>query len=162
MSTLNKSKFCLDGFPRRKSQAEALETILKTNQLEAVILLDLPESVLLERITGKFDLLSDFIIFIDRWIHQPSGRTYSYSFSPPKTRGLDDLTGETLIQRKDDLLESFINRMAHYKEHLDSIIDFYSDRGILYSFNGNNSKEIYDKIISKLAPESEKKAVLIN
>lgn len=54
LSTLRTSKFCLDGFPRRKSQAEALEKILDPNELELVILLDLPESVLLERITGKF------------------------------------------------------------------------------------------------------------
>lgn len=52
--------------------------------------------------------------------------------------------------------------MTQYKEHLDSIIDFYSNRGILYSFSGNNSKEIYEKIISKLSPESQNKAVLIN
>ena len=46
------NRFCLDGFPRRRSQAEALENILKPVLLEAVLLLDLPESILLERITG--------------------------------------------------------------------------------------------------------------
>jgi len=51
-----KGKFCLDGFPRRASQAEALDTILRKNELdlEAVILLYLPEEILLERITGKY------------------------------------------------------------------------------------------------------------
>ena len=48
-------KFCLDGFPRRKSQAEALDKMLKAHgtDLEAVILLNLPENVLLDRITGN-------------------------------------------------------------------------------------------------------------
>lgn len=53
-----KGKFCLDGFPRRKSQAEALDTILRGNEsaLEAVILLSLPEDILLQRITGKLGI----------------------------------------------------------------------------------------------------------
>lgn len=50
------NKVCLDGFPRRKSQAESLELILEPGTLEAVILLEIPESTLLERITG--DILS--------------------------------------------------------------------------------------------------------
>lgn len=149
----------MDGFPRRKSQAEALENILKPNELEAVILLDLPESILIDRIKGKdinfdyFDYFDYSYYNLDRWIHQPSGRTYSYSFSPPKTRGFDDITGESLIQRQDDLMESFLIRMDNYKENLEQITDFYSKRGILYTFTGNNSKEIYDKIIFQLNPK---------
>lgn len=167
MNTLNTSKFCLDGFPRRKSQAEALEQILKPNELETVILLDLPESILIERIIGNvkiFLFVYSYVCFLDRWIHKPSGRTYSYSFSPPKTRGIDDITREPLIQRQDDLIDSFMVRMEAYKEHLEQIAEYYAERGILYTFTGINSKEIYDKIISQMQPKIQEipKIVQIN
>lgn len=147
-----KSKFCLDGFPRRKSQAEALDTILRRNEseLEAVILLNLPEDILLERITGKIKrILHTNIFCLDRWIHVASGRTYSYSYSPPKVKGLDDLTGEPLIQRLDDLSDSFNTRMLNYRNNLNPILEHYNQKGILHMFTGDNSEEIYSKIISK-------------
>lgn len=145
-------KFCLDGFPRRKSQAEALDTILrrKESELEAVILLNLPDDILLDRITGKLSgIYLWFTCCLDRWIHAASGRTYSYSYCPPKVKGLDDLTGEPLIQRPDDLSDSFNIRMHNYKSNLDPILDYYIEKGILHMFTGDNSKEIYSKIIEK-------------
>lgn len=92
---------------------------------------------------------------LDRWIHPSSGRTYSYSFSPPKVKGLDDFTSEPLIKRQDDVLDSFRNRMYQYKHNLNPILEHYNDKGILHTFSGENSKEIYYKIIQKFTSKRE-------
>jgi adenylate kinase family enzyme len=57
--------------------------------LSLVINLDVPDSVILERIS-------------DRWTHLPSGRIYNMSYNRPKVDGLDDVTGEKLVRRPDD------------------------------------------------------------
>lgn len=59
-----------------------------------------------ERITG-------------RWIHAASGRSYHEKFAPPKTPGKDDVTGEPLMQRKDDTAETLKKRLEAY--HKDTV-----------------------------------------
>ena len=55
-------------------------------------------------------------IFNCRWIHPASGRVYSYSYKPPKQEGIDDETGEPLVQRPDDQPDSVRTRLAAYDE----------------------------------------------
>lgn len=88
----------LDGFPRNLKQAEALE---KVAHIDHVVNLNIPTETIVERIA-------------DRWIHPPSGRIYSYSYKPPKVEGLDDVTGEPLVQRDDDKPESVRTRLTAY------------------------------------------------
>lgn len=57
--------------------------------LSLVVNLDVPDSVILSRIS-------------DRWVHLPSGRVYNLSYNPPKVAGHDDETGEPLTKRPDD------------------------------------------------------------
>lgn len=59
-----------------------------------------------ERITG-------------RWIHAASGRSYHEKFAPPKNPGKDDVTGEPLMQRKDDTAETLKKRLEAY--HRDTV-----------------------------------------
>jgi nucleoside-triphosphate--adenylate kinase len=92
------SSLLLDGFPRTIQQARALENFM---HIDIVVNLDIPTEIIVERIS-------------DRWIHPASGRTYSYSYKPPKVRGMDDVTGEPLIQREDDKPESVRTRLAAY------------------------------------------------
>lgn len=73
---------------------------------------------------------------------------------PPKSPGVDDLTGEPLSQRQDDLLDSFKSRMKSYTDHLDSIKAFYHQKGILHTFSGSRTKEIYAKIIHQMQAKS--------
>jgi len=61
--------------------------------IDRVLEFQVDEQVLLERIEG-------------RRIHQPSGRSYHLKFNPPKTDGIDDVTGEPLIHRQDDTKEA--------------------------------------------------------
>merc|ERR1712066_555511 len=98
--------FILDGFPRTLGQAEALDGILKeqNKQIHDVVLLEVPEDELVARISG-------------RRIHKPSGRSYHVKFNPPKVEGVDDITGEPLIQRKDDNESALTKRLgAFHKE----------------------------------------------
>ena len=80
-----------DGFPRTLEQARMLDKMLEKRGLaiDRVLEFKVDEDVLLERIVG-------------RRIHEPSGRSYHLKFNPPLTPGLDDITGEPLIHRKDD------------------------------------------------------------
>lgn len=117
----------LDGFPRTIEQAAVLD---KSISVDLVINLDVPTETIVERIS-------------DRWIHPPSGRIYSYSYNPPKVEGKDDVTGEPLVQREDDRPEFVKNRLDAYEKTTAPLIDYYSERGILKSFQGTQSDVIY-------------------
>jgi len=120
----------LDGFPRTLEQAEALEDV---THIDVVVNLDIPTETIVDRIA-------------DRWIHPASGRVYSYSYRPPKTRGVDDETGEPLVQRDDDKPESVRKRLQAYDEVTSPLVRFYEDRGVLKTFQGTKSDVIYPKV----------------
>lgn len=109
--------FVLDGFPRTVTQAEKLnEMMAKRGQtIDKVLNFAVPDSVLVERITG-------------RWVHPASGRSYHEKFSPPKVAGVDDITGEPLIKRKDDNAETLKRRLAEFHAQTAPVIKFYGDK----------------------------------
>jgi adenylate kinase len=125
----------LDGFPRTMEQAEALE---KKMHVDFVINLDIPTETIVDRIS-------------DRWIHAPSGRVYSYSYKPPKVEGLDDETGEPLIQRADDQPDKVRKRMEAYDEITAPLVDYYQQQGVLTTFSGTMSDVIYVDVKQFLA-----------
>lgn len=162
----------LDGFPRNIEQARSLDTSLReTGQLlNLVINLDVPEEVILQRIMGKWTILtvhrkmknSYSLIFTrliilphtfskDRWIHIPSGRVYSLDYNPPRRSGFDDLTGEPLSKRPDDNPDTLRVRLAKHKTLTAPLLEYYDRRGILVSLSGRTSDEIYPKIQRELA-----------
>ncbi len=105
----------LDGFPRTAAQAEALDDLLRRKKKSAVaVLFDVGRDALTERLTG-------------RWTHEASGRTYHAVHNPPKTAGVDDVTGEPLIQRPDDKEETIRTRLAVYEEQTAPLIAYYDD-----------------------------------
>lgn len=120
----------LDGFPRTLPQAEALDDVMN---VDSVINLDVPTEIIVERIS-------------DRWIHPASGRIYSYSYKAPKVKGLDDITGEPLMQRDDDKPDCVRNRLASYDEITSPLIDYYGKRGVLETFSGTMSDVIYPDV----------------
>ncbi|MDO4696760.1 MAG: adenylate kinase [Neisseria sp.] len=103
--------FLFDGFPRTLAQAEAM--IDAGVDLDAVVEIDVPDSAIVERMSG-------------RRVHLPSGRTYHVSFNPPQTAGKDDVTGEDLIQRDDDKEEVVKKRLEVYHSQTAVLIGFYS------------------------------------
>ncbi len=119
--------FLLDGFPRTIPQAMALQT--NNIALDYVVEIDVPAEELIRRLTG-------------RRVHPGSGRTYHLIYNPPKQAGLDDVTGEPLIQRSDDREETILKRLAVYHEQTEPLIHFYKHQ--LHS--GVNPAPIYIKI----------------
>ena len=95
--------FILDGFPRTVKQAEKLDEMLahRGTAIDKVLSFNVPDSVLVERVTG-------------RWVHPASGRSYHTKFAPPRVPGMDDQTGEPLIQRKDDNAETLKSRLSAF------------------------------------------------
>ena len=114
----------LDGFPRTVAQAEKLDTMLSSKGMNIDRVLDFKvnEEVLIERIEG-------------RRIHQASGRSYHVTFNPPKVEGKDDVTGEPLMQRKDDTREALTKRMASYNSSTTPVLEYYQSRNNLRTLN---------------------------
>ena len=134
----HQSGFLFDGFPRTLAQAEAMQEAGVI--LDAVVEIDVPDVVILERMAG-------------RRVHLPSGRTYHIRYNPPKVEGKDDVTGEDLIQRDDDREETVKNRLDVYHKQTAVLIGFYSQ------LTGDNAPR-YIKIDGTQPVEAVKAAVL--
>jgi adenylate kinase len=102
--------FLFDGFPRTIPQAEAMKAA--GVHLDYVLEIDVPDSSIIERMSG-------------RRVHAASGRTYHLRFNPPKVDGRDDVTGEELIQRVDDLEETVKKRLAVYAAQTRPLVEYY-------------------------------------
>lgn len=106
-----KNGYLFDGFPRTIPQADALKE--SGVALDYVIEIDVPAEDIIERMSG-------------RRVHPESGRTYHTKFNPPKTEGVDDVTGEPLVQRDDDKEETVRNRLEVYQHQTRPLVDYYS------------------------------------
>ncbi|WAR44387.1 adenylate kinase [Methylomonas rapida] len=109
-----KNGFLLDGFPRTIAQAEGLEKM--GVELDYVVEIAVGDDEIIKRMSG-------------RRVHPASGRSYHVVFNPPKQEGLDDVTGEPLIQRDDDQEETVRKRLSVYHEQTKPLVDYYSAPG---------------------------------
>nr|HEX4318201.1 adenylate kinase [Kofleriaceae bacterium] len=116
--------FMLDGFPRTRVQAEALDRALTTAAvaLDAVLLIEVPDQLIVDRITGR---RSD----------PKTGRIYHVTFDPPPA-------GLEVVQRADDTVEAVSTRLAKYHSETAPIIPFYSDKNILRRADGVGEPEL--------------------
>ena len=103
--------FLFDGFPRTIPQADAMKDA--GVKLDVVLEIDVPDGAIIERMSG-------------RRAHLPSGRTYHVKFNPPKVAGIDDVSGEPLIQRDDDKEETVRKRLQVYQSQTRPLVDYYS------------------------------------
>jgi len=87
----------------------------------------------------------------DRWIHLPSGRNYNVVYKPPKVPGLDDVTGEPLVKRNDDSLETIRERLKAFEEESLPILEMYKTEGILVPIDASTSTIGYKAICDHLA-----------
>ncbi|WP_129705679.1 adenylate kinase [Priestia megaterium] len=131
--------FLLDGFPRTVAQAEALETITKelNKQIDYVINIDVDQSILMERLTG-------------RRICKDCGATYHLVFNPPAKEGVCDKCGGELYQRADDNAETVSTRLSVNVKQSQPLLDFYQEKGYLRNINGNQDINIVFEDVRQL------------
>ncbi|MFE8645686.1 adenylate kinase [Sphingomonas sp. NCPPB 2930] len=104
--------FLFDGFPRTIPQADAMKSA--GVRLDYVLEIDVPFEAIIDRMSGRRS-------------HPASGRTYHVKFNPPKTEGKDDVTGEELIQREDDMEATVRKRLEVYSAQTRPLVDYYAD-----------------------------------
>ena len=113
----------------------------KNQTLAAVIYLDVPDEVMIKRVSG-------------RRVHVASGRTYHITTKPPKVPDQDDETGEPLIQRPDDSEETMSKRLKTFHDNNESVMRFYEGLKIVHSIDGNRAIELVwtaiDDVLAKV------------
>ncbi|MGN6187822.1 MAG: adenylate kinase [Conexibacter sp.] len=133
--------FILDGFPRTRAQADALgEAFDKLGRrITAVLLFDVPDEVLVNRISG-------------RRVSVKTGRVYHVESDPPKHEGRCDVDGSRLIQRDDDKPEVVQKRLEVYHAETEPLVAYYDERGLLRRIDGTRSPtEVHDHVRAVLA-----------
>ncbi|WP_133129731.1 adenylate kinase [Legionella yabuuchiae] len=142
-----KHGFLLDGFPRTIVQAEALKNA--GIELDHVIEIAVDDEEIVKRISG-------------RRIHPGSGRVYHTVYNPPKELGVDDVTGEDLIQRDDDREEIIRKRLEVYHKQTEPLIEYYKNWAAkdpvnapeFHSIDGQGSvDEIFNRIVTAIEGE---------
>ena len=128
--------FMLDGFPRTRPQAEALDAELKKAgaSMDVVLLIEVPDELIVERITG-------------RRMDPETGDIYHVQFNPAPAE-----IAERLIQRKDDTAEACRARLEKYHSETAPIVPFYEEQGLLTRVDGVGAPaEIAERIVAALA-----------
>jgi adenylate kinase len=115
----------LDGFPRTRRQAEALDKALaeRDAKVDRAILIDVPAEDLVRRLSG-------------RWVCEASGHVYNLLSNPPRVAGRCDLDDSPLVQRADDREDTVRARLDQQLGALQQVVDYYRDAGVLRSVDG--------------------------
>ena len=103
--------FLFDGFPRTIPQAQAICDA--GIDIDIVVEISVDDDEIVSRLSG-------------RRVHENSGRVYHVENNPPKNRGLDDETGEPLVQRADDSEVTVRNRLSVYHDQTKPLVEFYT------------------------------------
>ncbi len=126
-----KNGFILDGFPRTVNQADALKDM---SRIDCVVNFTLSREEILKRLSG-------------RRVSMSTGRTYHIIYNPPKKEGIDDETGEPLIQRDDDKPEAITKRLDVYEKSTAPLIDYYKKEGLILDLDVSKSpEEIFENL----------------
>ena len=133
-----KNGVILDGFPRTVAQAEALDEILKnsTQKVDITINLTTPEEEIIERV-------------VNRRICSNCKKVYNLVLNPPKQEGICDKCGADLEARADDNEETIRSRLQTYFDQTSPLVDYYKEKGNLYSATVSQS-------INKMGPDVAK------
>lgn len=131
--------FILDGFPRNKNQAQAVDKFLseKNSSIDWVIYLATDTETIIQRLTG-------------RRVCQNCGANFHIKNVPPKIEGICDNCGGKLYQRDDDKLATVKNRIVTYEKQTKDLINYYIARGKLKEISGSLASEEVLVILEKL------------
>ncbi len=115
----------LDGFPRNRAQAEALDAALaeRGTAVGRALSIEVPAEELVRRLSG-------------RWVCRDSGHVYNETSNPPRVPGRCDIDGSPLIQRDDDRAETIRARLEQTLSSLRDVADHYRQQGILRTVDG--------------------------
>lgn len=116
-----KNGFILDGFPRTIPQAEALDKM--GVRIDRVLEIYVPDEKITARLSGRRVCLK-------------CGATYHTEYKKPKTEGVCDVCAEKLVQRKDDMPETVLDRLKTYHEQTEPLKGYYEKKGILRVVEG--------------------------
>jgi adenylate kinase len=118
----------LDGFPRNRAQAEALDRALteRGSGVDLAVNIEVPSEELVQRLSG-------------RWVCQEAGHVYNEATNPPLTSGICDIDGSPLVQREDDRADTIRARLDLQLESLRDVVDHYAQTGILRTVDGRQS-----------------------
>ncbi|MFT7527393.1 MAG: adenylate kinase [Arenicella sp.] len=133
--------YLLDGFPRTIPQADAMQQ--NGIDIDYVVEISVDDKEIIKRMSG-------------RRAHLASGRTYHVEYNPPKTEGIDDVSGEPLVQRDDDKEETVKHRLDVYHEQTEPLIIYYRD----FSKSKEDNAPIYVKVEGVGTVESIREDVL--
>lgn len=125
----------LDGFPRTVPQAEALDKLLNGQKI-LVINFDIADQKVIERLSGRLTCSNCQTI-------------YNQKTNPPKQEGVCDVCGGKVIQRKDDQLDTIMNRLEVYKKETQPLIQYYQKKGVLKTINADQDKTVIEKQVTQ-------------
>jgi adenylate kinase len=134
--------FLFDGFPRTIPQAQAMVEAAVT--IDHVVEISVDDEEIVARLSG-------------RRVHPGSGRIYHVKYNPPQQEGLDDVSGESLVQRDDDTEETVRKRLEIYSLQTSPLIEFYqgmtgSDAPGYHRIEGvGGVEDIRDAVFSSLS-----------
>ena len=115
----------LDGFPRNRAQAEALDAALaeRGESVDRAASIEVPTDELVRRLSG-------------RWVCRDAGHVYNEHTNRPRVPGVCDIDGSPLVQRDDDTAETIRARLALQLASLEDVVDHYASAGILRTVDG--------------------------
>jgi adenylate kinase len=130
--------FILDGFPRNRRQAEFF---LESYDIDAVLLIDVPDQVVLDRI-------------LNRRLCSGCGLDYNLIFHRPRVEGVCDVCGGKLTARPDDTQEAVRARLADYHEKTEPILDLFRRKELIVAVDGTRAaEEVQTELRRRLVPE---------
>lgn len=136
--------FILDGFPRNKAQAEALEPLLEDlgQPLDAAVLMDVDLDILMKRLTGRRTCAG-------------CGRVYNVYYLPPAKEGVCDACGGELVQRSDDKEETIGRRLKVYQSETEPLVQYYDGLGKLKVVDAEGDVEdVYARLVEAVSQAS--------
>ena len=140
-----------DGFPRTVAQADALEEVLQARHegLTAVIAIDVPREMLIERLAG-------------RRVCSVCGRVFNILSDPPVVDGVCDVCGGQVIQRADDTPDAVAKRLDLYDLETAPLVDRYEEQGLVERVDGNRPiDDVTDSIVAAIRSRTVRPAAQV-
>lgn len=130
--------YILDGYPRSTEQAEALDKLFSPNDTLVILLLDVPDSAIIERIEGRLTCFS-------------CQKTFHKTLSPPTTPGVCDSCASELGQRSDDVREAIEKRLKVYHEQTEPVIAYYSKKTKVNTIDATQKPDVIFQELVRIA-----------